>query len=77
MLIDFIKPFWTLVLVAGTYLDLDGHRLLNSEISQSSSKIKIYENIEDAEKIAKESLKIASEICVYTNGNMVVESIIE
>ena len=37
----------------------------------------LYENIEDAEKIAKESLKIASEICVFTNGNMVVESIVE
>ena len=37
----------------------------------------LYENIDDAEKIAKESLKIASEICVFTNGNMVVESIVE
>ena len=41
MLIDFIKSFWTLVLVIGTHLNLNGHRLLNREIEQSSSKIKI------------------------------------
>ena len=37
----------------------------------------LYEKIEDAEEIAKTSLKIASEICVYTNGNMIIESISE
>ena len=37
----------------------------------------LYENNEDAEEIAKQSLKIASEICVYTNGNMIIESIEE
>ena len=37
----------------------------------------LYDNIEDSEEIAKRSLKIASEICVYTNGNMIVESITE
>ena len=37
----------------------------------------LYENNEDAEKIATKSLKIASEICVYTNGNMIIESIEE
>ena len=41
MLIDFIKSFWTLVLVVGTHLDLDEHRLLNREIEKSSSNIKI------------------------------------
>ncbi|MEM7240583.1 MAG: ATP-dependent protease subunit HslV [Pseudomonadota bacterium] len=30
---------------------------------------------ESAEKIAKRSLEIAAEICVYTNGNMTVEKI--
>lgn len=35
----------------------------------------LYENTEDPEEIAKRALKIASEICVYTNGNMVIESI--
>jgi ATP-dependent HslUV protease, peptidase subunit HslV len=29
----------------------------------------------DAEQIARRSLEIAAEICVYTNGNMVVETI--
>ena len=29
----------------------------------------------DAEAIARRSLEIAADICVYTNGNMVVESI--
>jgi ATP-dependent HslUV protease, peptidase subunit HslV len=29
----------------------------------------------DAEAIARRSLEIASEICVYTNGNLVIESI--
>ncbi len=36
-----------------------------------------YDNINDPEEIAKKSLKIASEICVYTNGNMRIESINE
>ena len=30
---------------------------------------------DDAEEIARKAIKIASEICVYTNGNMTVESI--
>lgn len=29
----------------------------------------------DAEKIAKESMKIASEICIYTNSNFTIESL--
>ena len=29
----------------------------------------------DAEKIAVESLKIAAEICIYTNENLVIEKI--
>jgi ATP-dependent HslUV protease subunit HslV len=28
-----------------------------------------------AEEIARRSMKIAAEICVYTNGNVIVESI--
>jgi ATP-dependent HslUV protease subunit HslV len=28
-----------------------------------------------AEEIARRAMKIASEICVYTNGNVIVESI--
>ena len=28
-----------------------------------------------AEEIAKEAIQIASEICVYTNGNMTIERI--
>jgi len=35
----------------------------------------MYEFEEDAEKIARRALEIAAEICVYTNGNMTVESI--
>ena len=37
----------------------------------------LYEAIDNPEDIAKKSLKIASEICVYTNGNMIIESIKE
>ena len=37
----------------------------------------LYDNINDPEEIAKKSLKIASEICVYTNGKMTIESIQE
>ena len=29
----------------------------------------------DAETIARKSMAIAAEICVYTNGNLVVESL--
>jgi ATP-dependent HslUV protease subunit HslV len=35
----------------------------------------LYDTIDDPTEIAKKSLRIASEICVYTNGNMIVESI--
>jgi ATP-dependent HslUV protease subunit HslV len=30
---------------------------------------------QDAEAIVRKAMKIASEICVYTNGNLVIESI--
>ena len=29
----------------------------------------------DAEAIARRAMKIASDICVYTNGNVIVESL--
>jgi ATP-dependent HslUV protease subunit HslV len=35
----------------------------------------LYEHLDDAEAIARRALTIAAEICVYTNGNMVVETI--
>jgi ATP-dependent HslUV protease subunit HslV len=35
----------------------------------------LYDSVDDPTEIAKKSLKIASEICVYTNGNMMTESI--
>ena len=36
----------------------------------------LYENTElSAEEIARKALKIASEICVYTNGNIIVETV--
>ncbi|MCK4712926.1 MAG: ATP-dependent protease subunit HslV [Marinosulfonomonas sp.] len=35
----------------------------------------MYDFEDDAEKIARRALEIAAEICVYTNGNMTVESI--
>ena len=35
----------------------------------------LYESVDDPTTIAKKSLTIASEICVYTNGNMITESI--
>ena len=37
----------------------------------------LYESNDDAAEIARKSLKIASEICVYTNGNTIIESIEE
>ncbi|MEM8657973.1 MAG: HslU--HslV peptidase proteolytic subunit, partial [Pseudomonadota bacterium] len=33
------------------------------------------ETDQDAEAVARRALEIAAEICVYTNGNMVVERI--
>ena len=35
----------------------------------------LYNSSENSETIAKKALTIASEICVYTNGNMIIESI--
>ena len=35
----------------------------------------LYDSVDDPTEIAKKSLQIASEICVYTNGNMMTESI--
>ncbi len=35
----------------------------------------LYETAHDAETIARKAMAIASEICVYTNGNLTVESI--
>ena len=37
----------------------------------------LYNYIEDSEEIAKKALNIASEICVYTNGKMIIETIKE
>ena len=37
----------------------------------------LYNYIEDSEEIAKRALNIASEICVYTNGKMIIETIKE
>ncbi len=37
----------------------------------------LYNYIENSEEIAEKALKIASEICVYTNGKMIVETIKE
>jgi ATP-dependent HslUV protease subunit HslV len=35
----------------------------------------IYDYEDDAEKIARNAMKIAADICVYTNGNLTVEKI--
>ena len=35
----------------------------------------LYEHEDDAEKIARKAMAIASDICVYTNGNLTVEAI--
>ena len=35
----------------------------------------LYDSVDDPSIIAKKSLTIAAEICVYTNGNMIAESI--
>ena len=35
----------------------------------------LYDKLDDPTEIAEKSLKIAAEICVYTNGNMISESI--
>ena len=37
----------------------------------------LYDNLDDAQEIAQKALKIAAEICVYTNGNMITETISE
>lgn len=35
----------------------------------------LYDAEEDAEKIARSAMQIAADICVYTNGNLTVESV--
>ena len=35
----------------------------------------LYDEKKDAEAIARKSMEIAADICVFTNGNLVVESI--
>lgn len=35
----------------------------------------LYTHVDDAEKIARESMAIAADICVYTNGNLTVETL--
>ena len=35
----------------------------------------LYDSVDDATEIAQKALTIAAEICVYTNGNMITESI--
>lgn len=35
----------------------------------------LYDYVDDAEVIARKSMEIAAEICVYTNGNLTVESL--
>ena len=35
----------------------------------------LYEHLEDPKKIAEKALTIASEICIYTNGNITLETI--
>ena len=35
----------------------------------------LYDHEDDAEKIARKAMAIASDICVYTNGNLTVEAI--
>lgn len=35
----------------------------------------LYDYLDDAEAIARRSMEIASQICVYTNGNLTVESL--
>jgi ATP-dependent HslUV protease subunit HslV len=35
----------------------------------------LIETDKDAEEIARTAMKIASDICVYTNGNLTVETI--
>lgn len=35
----------------------------------------LYEFVDDAEAIARKSMQIAADICVYTNGNLTVETL--
>lgn len=35
----------------------------------------LYSHVEDAEAIAREAMRIAADICVYTNGNLTVETL--
>lgn len=35
----------------------------------------LYEHVDDAEEIARKSMAIAAEICVYTNGKLTVEKL--
>ena len=35
----------------------------------------LYDHVDDAEKITREAMAIAADICVYTNGNLTVETL--
>jgi len=35
----------------------------------------LYDSDRDAEAVARDAMKIAADICVYTNGNLTVEKI--
>ncbi|WP_341760623.1 ATP-dependent protease subunit HslV [Candidatus Endowatersipora endosymbiont of Watersipora subatra] len=37
----------------------------------------LYDTDEDAENIAKKAMSIAADICVYTNNNLIIETLIE
>src|SRR6185295_3608326 len=37
----------------------------------------LYDHLDGAEEIARKSMAIAADICVYTNGNLTVESLSE
>ena len=35
----------------------------------------LYDHMDDAEAIARKAMEIAADICVYTNGNLTVETL--
>jgi ATP-dependent HslUV protease subunit HslV len=38
-----------------------------------AAALALYDHMDDAEAIARKSMAIAADICVYTNGNLTVE----
>ena len=56
-------------------VDHRGDRVLLADPNDEAARALIEETDLDAEAIARKAMKIAAEVCVYTNGNLTVETL--